>query len=299
MKRERRPKINPDFSNRAEVCDYYENHGPNERFLRIYHNVMDKICEPRTVFAPGVEEEISEHLSSGDPTVIAMTHHSFSDPMNIGAVINEQEALRPIIGTTIIPGKLTYFNKFLFGTIIALGGAKPVYREEDLIKYYKKQGLSDAEIAEKLEATSEDRKGSNKKLRQIEARMVDDGYIYAIYSEGTRNRGDQSKVQTVRNGVKYLLENIENREKAKIICVGYDYGGGRLMKRFLNPTMYIDLIDAPPADEVNDRLSEALQGCIDGAIANRHEPYMTPVEKAGLSVLSLGAVAIAHELIKI
>lgn len=294
-----RPEVRQDFSNIEEVCDYYSTHGPNPAFMRLYHTVMDAVCAPNPVIAPGASAEIEEHLAAERPTMLAMTHHSWPDPMNAGAAIKEKAVLRPIIGKTVIPARMDYFNIPVIGSIISIGGAKPVYRKKDLVHYYESQGLGPDEIAEKLAEVAAHRKDSNDRVRQIEAEMVDQGYIYASYVEGTRNRGDQTKLQKVQNGMRNLLAGMDNVEEAKVICMGYDYGGGLLMKRFLTPGMYVDIMDAAPVEDFNERLAETLQRCIDNAIATREKGLqLSPLAKAGLMGVALGGMAVAGKVVE-
>ena len=295
-----RPQIEGDLSNMAEVIDYYKQHGPNLRFQRGFHVVMDKLVAPHVVYAPGIREDIREHVASEDPTILAMTHHSWFDPSDDAAALQqEKEVFDPVIGKFVVPARMDYFAMPIIGSIIAVGGAKPMARKKDLARYYAGQGLSQEEIDEKLESKDGEREEVNAVVQRLMVEMAMNGYVYASYIEGTRNRGDQLKLQTVRNGVKDLLRAMEpeQRERTKIICLSHDYGG-RLMRRFLTPTIHINMVDAPAdPDDTNELLHDTLQDGLLRARENRHRGApLSPLGKAGaLAAVALSAAA-AHKL---
>jgi hypothetical protein len=295
-----RPRIQEDLSNMGEVTTYYTEHGPNRRFQRGFHVVMDKLVEPYVVYAPGIRSDIQEHVASDDPTVLVMTHHSWFDPSDDAAALQqEKEVFDPIIGKFVVPARMDYFAMPVIGSIIAIGGAKPMARKKDLARYFAKQGLSEEAIAAKLDAKDEEREEVNGMIQHLMIEMAKNGYVYASYIEGTRNRGDQLQLQTVRDGVMDLLKAMEpsQRERAKLICMSHDYGG-RLMRRFLTPTVYITMVDAPVnPDETNELLQATLQDGLLQARANRRPGApLSPLGKAGLLAATAVGVAAVHKL---
>jgi hypothetical protein len=224
-----------------------------------------------------------------------MTHHAWFDPSNDSAALEqEREVFEPMIGKIVIPARQDYFDMPLIGSIIAIGGAKPIARKKDLAAYYAGQGLADEEIAAKLSGNGEARKEANGLIQGLMVRMAKAGFVYASYVEGTRNRGDQSQLQPVRGGIQNLLEAMDEPEAAKIICLGHDYGGARILKkRYLTPTVYIDAVDAPSdLEETEELLTKTLQGCLDGAIENRYAgaPLSTLAKAATLAAVAGGAI---------
>jgi hypothetical protein len=96
-----------------------------------------------------------------------------------------------------------------------------------------------------------------------------------------------------------LLKAMEpsQRERAKLICMSHDYGG-RLMRRFLTPTVYITMVDAPVnPDETNELLQATLQDGLLQARANRRPGApLSPLGKAGLLAATAVGVAAVHKL---
>ncbi|HVV67138.1 MAG TPA: 1-acyl-sn-glycerol-3-phosphate acyltransferase [Candidatus Saccharimonadales bacterium] len=290
---DKRPMINGDLSNMAEITEYYTSHGPNAQFQRAFHAVVNKLVAPHVVYEPGVREEIQAHLASESPTILTMTHHSWFDPTDDSAALQrEKEVFDPIIGKLVIPARMDYFAMPVIGSIIAIGGAKPMARKKDLARYFAGQGLSEEETTAKLEAKDEEREEVNGMIQGLMVEMAKNGYVYASYIEGTRNRGDQLKLQTVRDGVMNLLETMEpaEREQTKIICLSHDYGG-RIMRRFLTPTIHINMVDAPsdPA-ETNELLHDTLQYGLLRARANRRQG--APVSPLGKGI-ALAGIAVS------
>lgn len=296
---EQRPSIESDLSNWGEVAEWYTEHGPNVDFQRGFFSVMDKLTDPHVVMSPEVAEKIRDHIAEGKPVVWAMSHHTWFDPSNDAAAMwQRRDTFDEAIGKFIVPARMDYFDMPVIGSIIATGGAKPVARKKDMAHYYAAQGLPEEEIAARLDAIGGERKGSNKIMQGSMADMALNGLIYASYAEGTRNRGDQTQLQPIRGGIENLLKTMDNPEDVLMVCMGHDYGGGRFMKRFLTPTIYIDAVNAPAdPDQVNAVLSETLQGCIDGAIENRREGSpLSPLGKAAAIGAVAGGAAIANKL---
>lgn len=294
---EPRPHVERDLSNWDQVTEHYTDHGPNVGFQKFFFWTMDKLLDTNVVLAPGAREEIEEHMASGDPTILAMSHHSFFDPSNDSAALyQERELFEPLIGNFIVPARLDYFEIPVIGSVIAVGGAKPTARRKDMESYFRSQGMSPEEVAAKLDATGDERKEVNRMMQQVMVAMALEGKIYASYIEGERNRGDQSQLQPPKDGIKKLLEAMDNPEDAKIICIGHDYEGRltkyhRMLKRYLTPTLYIDIVSAPSdPEDVNGVLQETLQGCLDGAIEHRRQRNDAPLSPLG-KTLSLAAVA--------
>jgi hypothetical protein len=301
---ERRPEIQGDLSSGDEVAGFFRDHPPRIGFQKGFHIVMDKLVAPHVVIAEGMSEPIREQLDSGDPTALVMTHHSWFDPSNDAAALHqEKEVFDPVLGRFVIPARSDYFGYPVLGSFIATGGARPMVRKKDLARHYKSQGLSEEEVAEVVEAKEEEREGWNHQIQRILINMSEDGHAYASYIEGSRNRGDQLKLQTVRDGIKGWLEAMdpEERERAKLLCLSHDYGGrfknglpGRYMKRFLTPTIYITMIDAPSdPEEVNGLLHETLEDGLSRARANRNPGApLSPLGKFGI----LAATAVAARI---
>lgn len=295
------PEIKLDLSNMGEVQSFAERHEPNADFLKFFHKIMGLACAPTVVYGEGAREAIPAHLESGDPTALVMTHFSLADAPDAAAAIHHEEPLRQIEGRTVTQASADWFRIPGLNWVFARGGAWPVVREKDVESFYKRQGeLSEAEIKEKIAELREQRKDSNSGLRHVESGMVDRGLILATYIEGTRNRGDPAVVQPVKNAIKNMLESIDNAEAAKIICMAYDYGGARILRRrYLTPTLFVDIMDAPEdPEEVNEQLQAFLQDCATAAIAHRREGVpLSPLGKLlGLGA-AVGAAAVADRLL--
>lgn len=297
---EPRPHVERDLSNWDKVQAYFAEHGPHVGFQRFFFTAMDKLVAPTLLYAPGAQEEIVEHLDSGDPTVMAMTHHSWFDPSNdAGALWQEREVFDEIIGKFIVPARMDYFDIPVIGSIISVGGAKPMARKKDLAHYFESLGRSQEEIEALLESTGDDRKGANKIMQGLMVEMALQGLVYASYIEGTRNRGDQTKLQPVKNGIKDLMETMEEPETAKIITLSHDYGGARILpRRFLTPTIYVDIIEVPSdPDEVNELLHHTLETGMHHAIEHRRQRNDAPLSPLGkaLSLAALAGAAVAAD----
>jgi acyltransferase-like protein len=292
------PPINADMSNIDEVQRFAATHEPNERFLKGFHGVMSFLCDPTVVFADGAPARIAEHLASGDPTALVMTHHSFFDAPDAAAGIRQHEVLHPIEGRTVTQASSDWFRIPGLDAIFYQGGAWPVTRDKDVRSHYKREGMAEDRIEERVKALKEERKDSNSQLRDVETGMVDRGLILTTFVEGTRNRDDPAVVQPVKNAIKKMLEGIENPERAKIIVMALDYGGARILpKRYLTPTLFVDMMDALPPEEVNQELQEFMQYCATSAIENRRRGApLSTLGKIGAVGATLAGAAVADRL---
>ncbi|HXE09797.1 MAG TPA: 1-acyl-sn-glycerol-3-phosphate acyltransferase [Verrucomicrobiae bacterium] len=294
------PEIALDLSNMDEVQAFAERHEPNADFLRFFHRFWGVAADPTVVYGEGAREAIPAHLASGDPTAFVMTHFSLADAPNAASGIHHEEPLQDIEGRTVTQASADWFRIPGLNWVFARGGAWPVVRTKDVRSFYVRQGeLTEDEIEAKLAELNEQRKDSNSGLRRVESGMVDRGLILTTYIEGTRNRGDPTVVQPVKNAIKNMLESIQNPEAAKIICMAYDYGGARILpRRYLTPTLFFDIMDAPAdPEDVNELLQEFLQGCATAAIANRRggAPLSTLGKLAGVGA-ALGGAVVADRL---
>jgi hypothetical protein len=175
-----------DLSNVPEVLEFYEQNEPSKGFLRFYHKVMGWVCAPHVVIAPGAREAIPDHLASGNPTFGAMSHNSWTDPMNAGATMEqEDEVLGDIRGNTIIFANAAYFNKIFFRSIFPLGGAEPQIRAKDMKRRFRKQGDSEELATEKTATRANERKEANSKIRRkIGGTLLRRGFIPMDFPEG-------------------------------------------------------------------------------------------------------------------
>lgn len=254
----RRPKIAEDFSNVDQVVDYFSKHGPNKKFMQGFHWLSGKIFNPEIIFEEGARQKIETHLFTEDPTIVAMTHHSWFDPPNIAAAIQNEPVLRPIIGRAVLPANVTLFKVPILGSIVAAGGGKPIIREKDMVSRHHKQPVGKYKTQPPTTKENIARLEANNRISRVLLDYVDAGGVYASYVEGTRNRGDQLKIQKVRKGVKKLLEDLSNSDDAKIITVAYNYRE-RTWRDKRRPTMFFDIMNASPVESVLDRMADQLQ----------------------------------------
>lgn len=300
---ERRPEVKMDLSNVEEWNEYFAEHGPTPPVLWVAHWLLAKATDTYTGAPEGFREELEEHLESGNPTLILMDHTSIVDPFNAAASVYGHSFLRWIIGNNIIPARPSEFKNPLAGWFLTHAGAKPVVREKDLEKYYTRQGLSEDEVEERLAEVREDRVASNAGPQQVAVLKVNDGKVYATFPGGERKHEDEDPAvikKPFKDGPRNLLEGIENADKAKIIYITFDYGGGRFMKRFFTPTIHMEIRDAPAPDEdFNVHAEAAMQESLDAAIANRRGGApLSPIAKVAAIVGAVGVAAAANKFMK-
>lgn len=301
---EPRPRVEPDMSNFDEVFEWFRAHGPNRHFLRGFHRTTHALCEPFIVFAPGAQDEIVSHSQTDAPTALVFTHHTALDPANMASAMwDERETFDPIMGETVVLSKPDNFNLPVLGTIISWGGAKPAFTEKDLRRDLARKGFDKATIERRAIALRDQRQASNGQMQNLEVAMVDRGYTPASFLEGirTKDHSDYPRLQKLQNGMKYLMRDMERSDELKIICAGFSYRGTWwLPKRFLSPTIYIDIIDAPPLEEVNEVLAMTLQDCLDQASdwSERRPKHLTRLNKLGLASAAVGSLAVARKLRK-
>jgi hypothetical protein len=222
----------------ADVRESWQDPGRAE----LYHEVLSKVLSPHVIFAEGVEDRIGSEVRNGAQMAIALTHGTMFDPPHIAAMATQNDVFQPIIGKTMIGAKVGLFSTSVIGAVVPDLGAIPVWRKKDV--HHK--GESEEEAAE-LEAVRS--KAGDEFIETEIYGMETDGLSMAKHVEGTRNRGDKTKIQKVYDGFGRVVSGVDPSKDILQTTIAFYYGRWlNLSKTWLQPTMYVDI----PKDQRRD-----------------------------------------------
>ncbi|MFI5270562.1 MAG: hypothetical protein ACHQT9_00770 [Candidatus Saccharimonadales bacterium] len=245
----------------ADVRETWQDPGRAE----LYHEVLSRVLSPHVVFAEGVEDRIGSEIRNGAQMAIALTHGTMFDPVHIAAMATQNEVFHPIIGKTMIGAKVGLFDTTAIGAVVPDLGAIPIWRKKDV----HKKGESEEE-KEELEAI---RLKAGAEFIDTEIfGMETEGLSMAKHVEGTRNKGDKTKIQKVYDGFGRVVSGVDPSVDILQATVAFYYGRWlNGSKTWLQPTMYVDI----PADQRRDdkdfvtaNIAASLQETLTLAVAN-------------------------------
>ena len=247
----KKPQVS--LENETAVYDYFTDKEPSSRLMRPLHRLAAGVYRPDTVFAKGAEEAIARHIDSGRPIVMAANHLSMHDPLVLASMVQREKAFRPLIGRTLILSKPSLFNVPLVGRIVSNGGAIPVFRPEDI------------KSAEADEAVR--RRETSAKAIGIAVAKLEQGFSIVLFPEGTRNKEDETRIQSLRPGIGRIACSASNRKNVLVVCTATAYGSEDKPSVF-SPTIAVGypLDVAREPEGMVEVVGESLQECLDAAL---------------------------------
>jgi hypothetical protein len=215
----------------ADVRETWQDPGRAE----LYHEVLSRILSPHVVFGDEVEDRIGQEIKNGAQVAIALTHGIMLDPVHIAAMASQNVVFHPIVGRTMIGAKVGLFSTDNIGAIVPDLGAIPIWRKKDV----HKKGESEEE-REELKTI---RHNAGAEFIETEIYgMETHGLSMAKHVEGTRNKGDKTKIQKVYEGFGRVLSGVDPSKDILQLTVAFYYGRWlNGSKTWLEPTMYVDI----------------------------------------------------------
>lgn len=251
-------------------------------------------------------EEIEKHQASGNPTFLRMNHVAIHDFVNDSAAIHGSAHIKPHSGGIRIPAGLSYYNKSPVGWFFSKMGVYPANRKIDQIKHLLNTNIftdiDEAKAFVDQDDINESRSNFNAKLlagalekvkEEVSANNSSAKPIQASYPQGTRR--SQDEIGELHDDWNRILSHLEDPQSAKIIIFSKSYEGGTFMKRWLTPTIVVDIIDAPHGiadkEEANAELQKRMEEGVELAGRVPRKTVLSPLAKAGLGIMAVTAGA--------
>lgn len=313
--REREPR--PTYIDPMDPGDSHEwfiENGLNERLQRGVIKLFGLASSPTVVYRmiPGTGfdalEDIEKHESAGNPTYLRKNHVLIHDFVNDASAVEGSKYMSHYSGGFRIPAGLSYYNKRPIGWIFSKLGVYPANRKIDQIKHLLNTNIfadfDQAKAYVDTEDVNDDRVSFNAKLlagtlkkvlNPMEAAKSTAKPIQTSYPQGTRQ--PQDEIGELHDDWHKILSQMDDPENAKIIIFSKYYGGGKFMRRFLTPTIVVDIINAPYGienkEEANAELKARMEQGIEIARDVPRSTVLSPLAKAGLGLLAVSAGAAA------
>lgn len=196
--------------NGEEVYEYYGSRGVHQPLARAVHVASALIFHPHVTCASGAEERIAEHVNDGGRVILTSNHINMFDQLPIAAHMQHSDALRPMVGNTVAWAKQPYFTKWWLRPWLDAVGGMPVWRPQDMPRYLPRQ--------EKIVL--------GRGLVNATAQRMADGAHLLLFPEGTRNRGDLTRLGKIQPGVGRLavtaaerIRDVEGHNLTKVMVV--------------------------------------------------------------------------------
>lgn len=255
-----KPKITLD--NYPQVYNYYGSHRPNLYVNKTLHALLGAAIRPQVSFALGTEKEIADLLQTHATIVLASNHVSNFDPPVIASMAQREDAMRPMRGQTSVLAKRSLFKQPLRPVIDQLY-AIPTFRSGDA-KH------PDGTVDETRTALQ---RAASQEVQDMSVRLLDSGVHMAIFPEGTRNKGDPTRVQQLKRGLGDIVCRVSLKTALAIVPMGIHYASENLSAS-LTPAVYVGApIEGPftDAQHVTERMQHELQTAVDMASARHRE----------------------------
>lgn len=262
-----RPKVIPE--NHKAVYDFYGDYY-NPRAAKFGHKVMHLIYHPRVVWAPGAEEEVRDHLADDNGLGIMLGHSNIHDQFHAASCIDSQKTFRNVRGNAFIWAKSNLYQSFsLLRIAVDAMGAIPTHRRAEYMD-------EDNNISDEM---NDLRRAVTAGLIDCTVKRINDGAVPAIFPEGTRNKGDVTKIQTIEKGPAIIAGSVaEERNLALVgIAMYYPRFRGLSLRNRIRPTLYVgNLLEGPFSSDstgiadTQQRIHDSLQSSLDAAI--EHTP---------------------------
>lgn len=242
------PEVNPE--NHQQIYEYYAHIKPSKRMINAIHRASRLLYRPRVDFAEQAEEEIAERIDGQNRLIVASNHLNIADQFPISALIDRLDVLKPLEGRTFALAKSEYFTKPYLKSGLDATGTIPVFRPQDVGQNLRLQADATRSL---IDATT--------------TRLIE-GWNMLIFPEGTRNRGNPSKIGRIQGGIGRIASQASQDVGVSILPVALWYGPEE-DHHYLTPDVFINRpIDGPFATkrEVVGALRSALQGSVDQVI---------------------------------
>ena len=251
-----RPKVT--FENHEAVYNFYREYRPHPRTSAFLYGALGNVFRPKVTYGGDSQEQIANIFDSGRTVILASNHLKAIDPCNIAALVNREELLHPIAKNGSIPSKKSLFKYAGVRQAIDGLGAFPVYRDEDAKAEKNKNGGKSLPMRAILD-----------EFIDTAIARLDSGQHMAMFAEGTRNKGDITKLQPLFSGLGKMVCGVSKVEQPAIIPMALHYGTGphdaTITPHVQIGEPHIELFSH--RKEVMAWLAPALQDCVDASTA--------------------------------
>lgn len=209
------PELTPE--NHVEIYEYFNDFEPNKHIQNLGFYAMHAWSNSDVQYKNNSNETIKTHLTNGGSVMLSPNHQCNADtPTVAGLVHSDKDTFGPLKGTTIIPAKAAMFTQPFLGKFIPHMGAHPTFRSKDFRKDETGQLLQN-EVTEDLLKFNIDH--------------LNNGGNIALFSEGTRNKGNPREVQKLKTGIARIALGTDDPSRLLIVTMGIAYKQNKLKRR--------------------------------------------------------------------
>lgn len=267
----KRPK-DITLENAGAIYDWHENTDSSTRFVQGIGWLADKLLGTQYGFLDNTKSAIEENAHSGRGSAVSLSHAEWIDPGHFVKVCRQEEGLRGILDHVVVPAGAGWSNLPVIGATIMRAGTVTTFREDDV---YRRQGLPRTQENENA------RLAANRRMVEITVKKYNKGYHVPFFPEGTRNRGNQREIQSIKGGMIRAINEINAADGPGImvVCMSVFYGdspyGKKSLRELRDAAVGIGHIGLDPGENLNtDDVHYRMQECLDLAI-NLHESRET------------------------
>jgi len=209
------PELTPE--NHEEIYEYFTEFEPNKHIQSLGFYAMHAWSNSDVQYKNSSNETIKTHLANGGSVMLSPNHQCNADtPTVAGLVHSDKDTFGPLKGTTIIPAKAAMFTQPFLGKFIPHMGAHPTFRSKDFSKDEAGQLLQN-EVTEDL--------------LKFNIEYLNNGGNIALFSEGTRNKGNPREVQKLKTGIARIALGTNDPSRLLIVTMGIAYKQNKLKRR--------------------------------------------------------------------
>lgn len=257
------------LENANQVYDWHEQHESNSRLVKSLGFVAEKLLRTRHEFLEGSRAAIEQYAETGKGAAVSLGHAEWIDPGHYARVCRREKGLRGILDSVIVPAGAGWSNLPLVGALIMHAGTVTAFREDDV---YKRQGLP------RTAANEAARLMANRRMVDITIQKYRHGSHMPYFPEGTRNRGNQRKIQPIKGGMVRAINQINAPEGDGVMAVFMSvyYGdkpyGEKSWRELRNATVGIGCIALSAGENLTKGMVHAKQQqCLDLAVEMHEE----------------------------
>lgn len=192
--------------NYEEAYEFYKHHEINVDLALKGHRLMAFALRPTVAWEPGAEDIVGDWIDGGGQVFLGSHHISNWDTVLPAAFVEQEEALQPMRGKTLIVSKREVFSGPLKQVVSDLGGV-PVLRPS----------RSDNRV------TDEIRNDNKEKFIEMVAHRINKGQHVAGFPHGTHSKPPRDKVSHLRPGIFEGILASNEPENFLVLPVGVQY----------------------------------------------------------------------------